>query len=174
MALNILNGIQKIIDLLEGATGGLPEVNNDDNGKVLTVVDGEWDAAEPSSLPEAPSEDGTYNLQANVSSGVASYSWASGGGSGGGAKITASIGAGGIELDASYNDIATLIDNGIDPVILMSNGTGTGILRIVQYYQSSLNYYVDAFTATLNNGNVVNQIITFSAATDNDNLVYSM
>lgn len=41
----ILQGVNKIIELMENGAGGLPEVDDSDNGKVLTVVDGAWAAA---------------------------------------------------------------------------------------------------------------------------------
>lgn len=55
------------IDIEEGGGADLPEVNSDDNGKVLTVVDGEWDKADASSgLPEvSPAVD--YNKALMVS-----------------------------------------------------------------------------------------------------------
>lgn len=41
----ILQGVNKIIEMLGGSGGVLPEVTDADNGKVLTVVDGSWAAA---------------------------------------------------------------------------------------------------------------------------------
>ena len=58
-----------------GTTGLVPAPTATDNNKYLKG-DGTW-ASVGSSLPTAPSSDGTYFLQCTVSSGVASYSWVS-------------------------------------------------------------------------------------------------
>lgn len=54
--------LKAIVDKI-GSFVGLPEVTGDDNGKILGVVNGEWDKTDaPTGLPISPEIDGTYYL----------------------------------------------------------------------------------------------------------------
>lgn len=54
----------------------LPAVSSDDNGDVLTVVEGAWaKAALPQGLPAAPAQDGNYMLTVAIADGAATYAW---------------------------------------------------------------------------------------------------
>ena len=54
----------------------LPVVTGDDDGDVLTVVEGAWaKAALPQGLPTAPAQDGTYTLTVTIADGEATYAW---------------------------------------------------------------------------------------------------
>ena len=57
---NIEEGIQEALDCC--GEGGLPDVTTADNGKVLTVVNGEWDKAESQSLPAVTTADNDKTL----------------------------------------------------------------------------------------------------------------
>lgn len=78
----ILNAIAKLdtVQKIKSATE-LPSVTDDDDGDVLTVVEGAWAKAAPgggSDLPADPSTDGTYTLQNTVSSGSGTLAWGAG------------------------------------------------------------------------------------------------
>ena len=56
----------------------LPPVTTTDNGDVLTVVEGAWAKADvPKELPDPPTANGTYRLQAVKSNDGVTYSWVS-------------------------------------------------------------------------------------------------
>lgn len=77
----ILNAIAELdtIQKIGGATE-LPAVTAEDNGDVLTVVEGAWAKAAlpvpPAELPAAPEEDGSYTLTVTIADGAATYAWA--------------------------------------------------------------------------------------------------
>ena len=99
-----------------GGGTGLPEVTTDDNGDVLTVVEGEWAKAAPSGsdLPAVTSDDNGNVLT------VVEGAWAKAAPSGGGLLWCNYSGDDdtGYKIDKSYNQIKAAIDNGVMPVMV--------------------------------------------------------
>ena len=64
---DVVGALDEINKSLQLAAGELPPVDADDNGKVLTVVEGEWSKADiPSQLPAVTASDAGAVLTVNA------------------------------------------------------------------------------------------------------------
>ena len=121
-----------------------------------------------SNIPEVPTIDGTYNLQASVSSGEASYSWVNGGGASSGFiayDSSTSI------LDASYNDLSALLSAGVVPwtIVPWENTSGPNLIVRLDMLAPAPSYYAE-FSATYLDidGHIKHTIYSFTASQDTD------
>ena len=156
----------------QGGGGGsdLPEVDSGDNGKLLTVVSGEWAAAN-SPVPTVNSTDNGKVLT------VVEGAWSAASASGGGLLVTMTETETGYSLDKNYNEISTALSRGINPVFVFYSGEGGETdciyywpaevyagdgeygVYLCQYNEGSLDaYYFSASSAT--------GILTYTAPVD--------
>ena len=106
--------IPEMIDALSeiaGSTIELPGVTSEDNGDVLTVVDGKWAKAEAGGVPAVTSEDNGDVLT------VVEGEWAKATIPKQSVVLTCTMSGSNYRLPIEYNELKSLIDNGINVIL---------------------------------------------------------
>lgn len=150
----------------QGGGGGsdLPSVDSGDNGKLLTVVSGEWAAAN-SPVPTVSSTDNGKVLT------VVEGEWSAASASGGGLLVTVTYGEDSTAtLDKNYSEIKTAMLNGINVVFAdVVHHEDTGENDAVFYRLAELWDDGEEFDANLfyveDSGTIVVNIFSASSAT---------
>lgn len=141
---------------VEGLTSGLPAVTTEDNGDVLTVVEGAWAKADsPSGVPEVTSTDDGKILTASYSGGVASYNWAAI--SGDKVVIIKTDNTGKLSNDMTMGDICDMLQAGKYPIIYHRN-----MVYLVPAYHTGTTY---RFTGISRQGSDTNAKPVYTEAT---------
>lgn len=149
----------------------LPEAAVADNGKVLTVVNGAWDKADPSGgseLPEVTSGDKDKYLHTNSSTGDLEWAAASGGGV---LNVNVVYGDESIYLDKTYAQIKAAFDSGVTVIVAKDDSWDDPESGYELYTKGIVNCVEDNFGVGTTEYHMVtiSTIGTFVADSVNDN-----